>query len=132
MVKKKVGLVLLVVMILSLGVTSAYARYSYTDQLDVDFSISGSIASCSGKVHPSESGHTASVTVKLQGKVNSTWNTVTSWSATASKAGSSAATGGTYTLTRGYEYRVYVAGTVKDSSGTVLENTSITSATKTY
>ena len=130
--QKKKYLILLVVLILTLGATTAFARYSHTAQISVTFSISGSTAACEGYVIPSSTENTASVSVRLQKKVGSSWNTVNTWSGTASGAGFPAWAGGTYTLTSGYDYRVYVVGTVKDPSGTVLETTNITSSTKTY
>lgn len=130
--KRKRWLLFVVVLIVSLGSICASARYSYTDQIDAGFAISGNVASCSGNVEPSETTHTASVVVKLQKKVNSSWSTVKSWSASASKAGSTASASGTYTLSKGFQYRVYVIGTVRDSSGTVLETTYRSSAIKQY
>lgn len=71
-------------------------RYSYTDGITATLSISGSTASCSGKVTPASSSYKASITVTLYRSTDgSTWSKVDSWSGTTSASG-------TKTLTSGY------------------------------
>ena len=105
-------------------------RYQHTDSISVSFDIKNGIASCGGVLKPSNKNYSSSITVILQKQTNGTWKNVTSWSNSATSGPVSVS--GTKTLTERGNYRVVVNGVVKNSSGTVLEQPSITSPTKTY
>ena len=111
--------------------TSVYALtiepyYTYTASIDAQLSISSSgTATCSGEVTPRSSSNSASVVVVLEQKKNGNWSTFASWSGGSYDKG-------TKKLTAGYSYRVVVMGTVKSSSGTVLETPTKTTSVKSY
>jgi len=137
MQKKLIGLSLaLIILVASI---SAFAQilppispyYTDTSLIGAGLSIESGVAKCDGFVTPNSSTKIATVSVRLQQLVDGRWKQLASWSETAS-AGSTAATGGQKSVTKGYSYRVMVYGTVKDANGNVLERTSCASKTQTY
>lgn len=105
-------------------------RYTYTSNVYCGFSISSSgVASCDGDVYP-KSGYSASVAVKLQ-QNDGGWKTIATWTGSG-QAGKAASASGTKSVSAGYDYRVVVEGTVRNSSGTVVESPKVTSDTRHY
>lgn len=134
---KKTALILCLILTLGLGVTT-YASaeeavpmpcFTYIDYVSVGFDINGSTASASGLISPNGNLHTR-ISVKLQRLEDGIWKTRKIWNGSDTDGTCSA--GGTYTLTSGYYYRVYVRGSVYDSNGAQLEVHNMTSQTKYY
>lgn len=115
MLKKVICLVLGLLLFLGNTVAMAETRispkYVNTDVVTAYLSISSKgVATCSGAVYPSSGKYDSSITVSLQKKNGSSWNTQKSW--TGSGSGLTGCTAsGTYTVSRG-TYRVYVYGYV--------------------
>lgn len=136
--KKVLGIVCVTVLLLGIMTAlSAQAEihapcYLHTSDITVSFTLSGSVATCYGHVEPAGSNGKAYITVKLQQKIGTKWTDFASWSGTASAFGKMAVAEGTKSLTQGYSYRVAAYGTIKDSSGNVLETSSEFSATRSY
>jgi hypothetical protein len=106
-------------------------RYSYTTAITAVLSISGGVANCSGTIDPI-SGCSASIRVVLYRSVDgNSWSEIASWSGSAG-SGLSANANGSKPISSGYKYKVTSFGTIKNSSGTVVESPSKTTAVKTY
>lgn len=133
--KKVISLVLAILLVASIAPTGFAAGeispfYLHADSVSVSLSISGGTADCTGKIRPKGTGTTAAVTVRLQQKVNGVWKSISSWDNTGT--GLTVVANGSTSISKGYSYRVTVSGTIKDSSGTIIEHVSKTSATKDY
>ena len=99
-------------------------------EVEATLSLSGSTASCMGKVKAYDASTTSTVVVKLMKKNGTAWNEVTRWNGSGS--GTSGATAkGTYSLKSG-TYKVITTGTVKDKNGKVLDSASVESQQRTY
>ena len=124
----------LMLMLLGLLVTQACAAeivplYDDSDKAPATLVFNGNTASCVGKIRP-DSGQSASITMKLQQrKSGGSWTTIATWTGSSS-SGRTASLSKTKTVESGCDYRVYVKGTVKDSSGKVVESPSKYSAVK--
>lgn len=125
----------LMLMLLGLLVTQACAAdeimplYESTGKAEAELSMSGTEAECYGKI-TAASGNSVSITMKLQQrKSGGSWTTIATWTGSSS-SGRTASLSKTKTVESGCDYRVYVKGTVKDSSGKVVESPSKYSAVK--
>ena len=82
--KKLVFVVLTTSLLLMMVLFSAYAEdgiqpcYTLTSDVSAALSISGGTATCSGKILM-RSGSSASMTMKLQQKVDNKWTTIATW-----------------------------------------------------
>lgn len=89
-----------------------------------NLSISSGTATCRGAV-TLKSGYTASLTLKLQrSKDGSSWTTLKTWTATGTSINKS------YYVSSGYKYRATFNVKVYNSSGTLVDNFTKTSAIK--
>ena len=102
--------------------------YTLTSDISAALSISGGTATCSGKILM-RSGSSASMTMKLQQKVDNKWTTIATW--TTSGKAPSVSLSKSKSVSKGYSYRVYVSGTVKNGSDPA-ETPSKTSSIKSY
>ena len=136
--RKILGIVFAAALVLGIMIVSSAQAvdivpfYEHTSQITASFDLGGGVASCYGQVKPAGSNGKAYITVKLQQKIGTKWTDFASWSGTASAFGKMAVAEGTKSLTQGYSYRVAAYGTIKDSSGNVLESVSEFSATRSY
>lgn len=96
--------------------------YQYVDSIVTDFDIDGSIAYCYGSARTNHSDTTTTIRVTLQkrGFGSTIWTSVKSWTNTANGQ-YSAVVNETKEVSSGYNYRLYVWVTIKDSDGNVLE-----------
>lgn len=105
--------------------------YTYIFTIGGGISINSlGVATCEGFVTSISAGGNGKVTVTLQRYENSAWNSVKSWTVTGKATCTSASN--SYAITKGYNYRVYVTGTVYNTSGTALEAQSYTSPATKY
>lgn len=114
---KKLVFVALTMLLLLMTVSfSAHAEddiqlcYTLTSDISAALSISGGTATCSGTISM-RSGSSASMTMKLQQKVDNKWTTIATW--TTSGKAPTVSLSKTKSVSKGYSYRVYVSGTVK-------------------
>lgn len=135
---KKLGiLITLIFALLGLFMVQAWAQegiqplYDDTNRASASLSISGGIATCLGKVKPDNASQSASITMKLQQKKDGSWTTIATWTGSASN-GNAASLSKTKSVAKGYDYRVYVSGKIKNSDGTVAESPSKYSSTVSY
>ena len=129
---KKVFSLILVTILSLYGVLpiTAYAvppvinnpRYQYVDSISTDFNIISGVAYCYGSARTNHSDTTTTIKVTLQKRAigGSTWSPVKSWTDTANGY-YSAIVDETKEVSSGYNYRLYVWVTIKDSDGNVLE-----------
>ena len=75
------------------------------------------------------SGSSARMTMKLQQKVDNKWTTIATW--TTSGKAPTVSLSKTKSVSKGYSYRVYVSGTVKNDAEPA-ETPSKTSPIKSY
>lgn len=99
-----------------------HPNYQYVDIITTDFNIISGVAYCYGSARTNHSDTTTTIKVTLQKRVigGSTWSPVTSWTNTANGY-YSAIVDETKEVSSGYNYRLYVWVTIKDSDGNVLE-----------
>ena len=83
-----------------------------------------------GKIIPNSDATVSSMTMKLQQKKDGNWTTIASWLASGSK-GETVSLSKTKSISKGYSYRVYVSGTVKNGVDPA-ETPSKTSSIKSY
>ena len=102
--------------------------YTLTSDISAALSISGGTATCSGTISM-RSGSSASMTMKLQQKVDNKWTTIATW--TTSGKAPTVSLSKTKSVSKGYSYRVYVSGTVKNDAEPA-ETPSKTSPIKSY
>lgn len=104
--------------------------YTYVGTIKVDFSVDGTIAECLGRIKP-KSNEQTSIVVNLQRKSSGgTWSTIATWTDRCASGLSEA--GGTKSVTKGYDYRVYATGKVYNSSGSVIETVNKYSSVISY
>lgn len=101
--------------------------YIVIKDINSTLSINGTTASCFGKVTAMSSVYLCSVTVSLYKKTDSGWSWVTGWSGNGT--GRASASGDT-TVISGNQYRVTTSATIKNASGTVIEQASYYSSTE--
>lgn len=100
--------------------------YVGTSGAGCSLSISSGKANCKGYVYL-YSGYTSSLTLKLQKSSNGTsWSTLQTWTSSGSSIEKP------YYVSSGYKYRVTLTAKVYNSSGTLVDNITRTSATKSY
>lgn len=133
---KKVACIVLVLMLISVPLSYAYANnsvmpcYTYIDMIQAGLSINSGTAKASGSVFPAGNLKT-SITVRLQRESSDgTWITISTWIGSNNNGASEA--GGTKELKTGYNYRVYVVGKVYNSNGVAVETIKKYSAIKSY
>lgn len=89
-------------------------------------SISSGVATCKGTVNL-KSNYSANLTMKLQRSANGTsWTTLQTWSGTGTSLTKSRS------ISSGYKYRCTFNIKVYNSSGTLVDNITATSAIKSY
>ena len=132
---KKLVFVALTMLLLLMTVSfSAHAEddiqlcYTLTSDISAALSISGGTATCSGTISM-RSGSSASMTMKLHQKVDNKWTTIATW--TTSGKAPTVSLSKTKSVSKGYSYRVYVSGTVKNDAEPA-ETPSKTSPIKSY
>jgi hypothetical protein len=105
--------------------------YVSTNYISANLSISGGTAECSGLIIPA-SDCSASIRVVLYRSADgSSWSQVASWSGSAGD-GETATSGGSKTLSSGYQYKVTAYGTVRNSNNAIVESPTKASAIKSY
>lgn len=133
---KKTVFMLLMLLILTATVSSAWAEgdiqpfYNQVSRIAADLAISGAEAICSGRIIPTDDATVSSMTMKLQQKKDGNWVTIATWSASGAK-GQAVNLSKTKSISKGYSYRVYVSGTVKNGVDPA-ETPSYTSTVKSY
>ena len=107
---KKLVFVALTMLLLLMTVSfSAHAEddiqlcYTLTSDISAALSISGGTATCSGTISM-RSGSSASMTMKLQQKVDNKWTTIATW--TTSGKAPTVSLSKTKSVSKGYSYRV--------------------------
>lgn len=95
---------------------------------DKNLSISSGKATCYGYTK-TQGNYKAKVKVELQ-KSGSTWTTIKSWEKTSTN--SSATVNETYSVTKGYSYRLKTTHYALNSSGSIVESTVKYSSTVSY
>lgn len=100
-------------------------EYTLTSTITATLSISGNTATVGGRVSAKNEDTSCSLTVKLQKKINGSWTTVKTWTASGTL---SASVKKTYIVTSG-SYRTCVTATLKRSGSS--EHPVKYSATKT-
>lgn len=136
--KKRIALLITLLMVASvcIGVNIPTQAANMMDQAEpyyvgiADVSctlgITSGKATCSGNISL-RSGYSASLTLKLQqSKDGSSWSTLKTWTATGSRISKS------YYVSSGYKYRATFNVKVYNSSGTLVDNLTKTSAIKSY
>lgn len=143
MLKKLVAVVLVLSLTLLIPLTTSLAetaaksteqlRYTHIASISGTFDIESGKAECYGTGRSRYTDTTTTVKITLQRRATgaSTWSAVCSWSDTQS--------GRTYacvdqekSVSKGYDYRIYVKCTIKDSEGTVLETSGLYSRVISY
>lgn len=131
---RRLVVVLMVMMLLGTYVSAiaeetATPYYTYTSILRVSFEIGSGRATAGGSICP-KNNQATKVVVKLQQNIDGTWRTIGEWSSQCSSGTSEVI--GSEEIDHGYDYRVYVYGTVHDSNGNVIETATKYSAIKSY
>lgn len=130
MKKRTLLTVLSLILVLSVIVPTAFARYTNISSLSADLSITSSgLSSPYGRVKLSNSTDTVKLTVELQQKNGSSWDTIKSWSTTGS---GTVYLDKTWYVSSGYTYRTHVTADVSNSSGSLEESAELNSSTVTY
>lgn len=133
---KKTVSMLLMLLVLAAAVSSAWAEgdiqpfYNQIAKISANLEISGATATCTGKIAPTSDATVSSMTMKLQQKKDGNWVTIATWSASGAK-GQAVNLSKTKSISKGYSYRVYVSGTVKNGVDPA-ETPSYTSTVKSY
>lgn len=99
--------------------------YVGTSGIGCSLSISSGKATCKGYVYL-YSGYTSSLTLNLQKYSDGSWKTLKTWT------GSGNSIEKPYYVSSGYQYRVTFTAKVYNSSGTLVDNITRTSPTKSY
>lgn len=125
---KKTGiLITLLFALLGLFAAQAWAQgemqplYNDTNRASASLSISGGSATCLGKVKPDGASQSASISMRLQQKKDGRWTNIATWTGSAS-GGKTASLSKTRSVEKGYNYRLYVSGTIKNSDGSTAES----------
>lgn len=133
---KRKTFLLLLLLILVAAASSAWAEgdiqpfYNQTAKISGNLEISGATATCTGKITPTSDATVSSMTMKFQQRKDGSWITIATWSASGAK-GKAVSLSKTKNISKGYSYRVYVSGTVKNGVDPA-ETPSYTSAVKSY
>lgn len=116
--KRNVGKLCAILLVLCMVVIAASARYSTISYLNAKLSINSSgYASCSGTCNI-EYGYTAEVTLELQQKSGTTWKTIMDWS----DSGENIRMNKGQFISKGHDYRVKISANVYDSKGNLVED----------
>lgn len=130
---KKVLCLLCTIMVFLSGVAacaeSIQPFYIEAQRVTVILSIaSDGTATCGGSVVTKNNNTKTNVTLTLKKSIDGkSWSRVTSWSASGSGL-TGATVDETYTVSKGYQYKVTVSGKIYDTSGKLLESVSKTSS----
>ncbi|MBR3923306.1 MAG: hypothetical protein IKJ45_09335 [Kiritimatiellae bacterium] len=132
--RRILSLVLVFSCLLSLGASadiSLEPQFTHTRRISATLSINGNSADCLGAGYPlpSDESRIVRVYVYLQ-RYESDWVTIETW--TDSAIDYTALAGGLKTVTQGYDYQVYVIGTISDAEGVLLELVTKTSSIVSY
>lgn len=103
-------------------------RYAYIRNANASLTITSGLADGSATVSASSSSYDVELTVELQ-QNRSGWDTIKTWSDSGARY---ASTGGSWYVTSGYDYRVKASVSIKDSSGSIIEDTTFYSRTVSY
>ena len=103
-------------------------RYTYIEMTDASLTIRGGLADCSAFVSTSSSSYDVELTMELQ-RNRSGWDTIKTWSNSGSW---SASVDGNWYVTSGYDYRVKASVIIKNSRGSIIEDTTFYSNTESY
>ena len=127
MLAKKIVVILLTIMFLILTTNALAAndmisaRYSAIEDFYVNLSVQSDKMVCKASLRPSSSSSTAGLTATLKRSINGqTWTNVASWSASGSNT-SRASINKTVSVSRGYQYKLFVTGKIYSASGALLE-----------
>lgn len=124
--KKLAILSTLLLALLGLFAAQAWAQgemqplYSDTGKAEASLSISGGSAECAGRIKPN-AGQNANITMRLQQKKDGRWTNIATWTGSATD-GKTASLSKTKSVAKGYDYRLYVSGTIKNSDGSTAES----------
>lgn len=113
--------------------TVSLLRYSHISGINGDFSINNGTANCFGSGQSRDSSSITVVKVTLQRRAtgSTAWSYVCSWSDT-QNGRVTAYVDETKSVSKGYDYRIYVKCTIKDSNGTALETSGLYSRIVSY
>lgn len=103
-------------------------RYAYIRNANASLTITSGLADGSATVSASSSSYDVELTVELQ-QNRSGWDTIKTWSDSGARY---ASTGGIWYVTSGYDYRVKASVSIKNSSGSIIEDTTFYSRTVSY
>ncbi len=112
---------------------SVHPLYTYITKIDGSFSIKNGKAECYGAGRSQYADTTTIVSVTLQKRTTdtTTWSSVCSWSDT--QTGKSyAIVSEEKSISKGYDYRILVRCTIKDSEGVIRETDSMYSRVIPY
>jgi len=125
--KKLAILSTLILALLGLFAAQAWAQgemqplYDATNRVYTDLSISSGSAECYGKIKPAGATQSTSITMRLQQKKDGIWTNIATWTGSATE-GKAASLSKTKSVAKGYDYRLYVSGTIKNSDGSTAES----------
>lgn len=128
--KRVLSVVLMLLLVVSMTVPAQAAgtqqvmpRYTYVDSIwaCINIDTTWGIATCEGEIIAKDE-YPVEVVVYLQVYKNGKWETIKSWS---SEGTFSAYLCKSYAVMSGYQYRSYVEGYVYNSSGALIESTSL-------
>lgn len=108
-------------------------RYTHIAEISGSFDIESGIAECYGTGRSRYDDTTTTVKVTLQKRTigTSQWSAVCSWSDTQSGR-TVACVDEERSVSKGYDYRIYVKCTIKNSEGSVLETSGLYSRIISY
>jgi len=129
--KKVLGIVLLLAVMVTALSTTVSARYKHIDMIVASLTINSSgLATCEGGVYPSDSDTNTTLIVELQKFSGGSWGKDDSWSTSGTGTNTIMLSGKKYVVHG--KYRVVVTAKVYSSSGALLENESCISHEVTY
>lgn len=143
MLKRCITIFLALPLLLLLSLTTSLAeseeknsvqpQYTHITSIDGRFDIQNGKAECYGAGRSRYTDTTTIVSVTLQRRVTGTtkWSTICSWNDT--KSGKAYAfVDEEKTVSKGYDYRIYIKCTIKDSEGVIKETDGLYSRVITY
>ncbi|MGI6215276.1 MAG: hypothetical protein ACOYIT_05310 [Christensenellales bacterium] len=104
--------------------------YNHIMLIKADLSIAEGKAACNSTLRP-EPGYTGYLSMKLQKKNGTKWNSIANWSAKGS-AGEIVSLSKSYTVNKGATYRVHIYAVIYDKSGNIIESSNANSNSVAY
>ena len=103
-------------------------RYAYIVDTEAELTIRGGLADCSASAYALSSSYKVELTMELQ-QNRSGWDTIKTWSGSGSW---DASVDGHWYVASGYDYRIKASVTIKNASGSTIEDATFYSYTVSY